>query len=260
MISVFLMHVGSAAKKSKTEAMFCPRPGQAYEDANTSDVAADDVGGTVSFTKLFKYLGSQIDSSLRDDSDVHSRVKSAAGAFGALRGSVFGSKRIKLETKKTVYLTLVVNILLYGSECWCLTEALLHRLRVFHHGCVRVMLGVRRSAVWRCRIKTSKLLEEMRMETIDHYISLRKPRWAGHIARMPMDRYPRLFLTSWVRRPRPHGRPQYTFGHSLNKTLRRAGISTDFKKWRALAQDRTPWRDLIYSTAKYSPEIQHEGS
>ena len=108
--------------------MFCPRPGQAYEDANTSDVAADDVGGAVSFTKLFKYLGSQIDSSLRDDSDVHSRVKSAAGAFGVLRGSVFGSKRIKLETKKTVYLTLVVNILLYGSECWCLTEALLHRL------------------------------------------------------------------------------------------------------------------------------------
>ena len=255
-----LMHVGSVVKKSKTEAMFCPRPGQAYEDANTSDVAADDVGGIVSFTKLFKYLGSQIDSSLRDDSDVLGRVKSAAGAFGALRESVFGSKRIKLETKKTVYLTLVVNILLYGSECWCLTEALLHRLRVFHHGCVRAMLGVKRSAVWRCRIKTSKLLEEMRMETIDHYISLRKLRWAGHIARMPKDRLPRKFLTSWIRRPRPHGRPQYTFGHSLNKTLKQAGIPGGFGEWTALAQDRRCWRDRIYSTAKFPPEIQHEGN
>ena len=99
------------------------------------------------------------------------------------------------------------------------------------------------------------------METIDHYISLRKLRWAGHIARMPtMERFPRKFLTSWVHHARPHGRPQYTFGHSLNKTLKRAGIAADFKKWRALAQDRTPWRDLIYSTAKYPPEIQHEGN
>ena len=71
-----------------------------------------------------------------------------------------------------------------------------------------------------------------------HYISLRKLRWAGHIARMAQDRAPRKFLTSWIRRPRPHGRPQFTFGHSLNKTLKRAGISTDFKEWTELAQDR----------------------
>ena len=115
------------------------------------------------------------------------------------------------------------------------------------------MLGVRRSAVWRCRIKTSKLLEEMKMETVDHYISLRKLRWAGHIARMAQDRAPRKFLTSWIRRPRPHGRPQFTFGHSLNKTLKRAGISTDFKEWTELAQDRAGWQKLIYQTAKSPP-------
>ena len=80
--------------------MFCPRPGQAYDDADTSDVTADDVGGVVSFTASFKYLGSLIDNCLRDNADVHGRVKSAAAAFGALRESVFGSKRIKLATKK----------------------------------------------------------------------------------------------------------------------------------------------------------------
>ena len=65
------------------------------------------------------------------------------------------------------------------------------------------------------------------METIDHYISLRKLRWAGHIARMPMERFPRKFLTSWVHHARPHGRPQYTFGHSLNKTFMAAGRHID---------------------------------
>ena len=85
-----LMHVGSAAKKSKTEAMFCPRPGRGYGEAETSDVKADEVGDTA-FTTLFRYLGSQIDSCLRDDADVHSRVKFAAAAFGALRKRFFGS-------------------------------------------------------------------------------------------------------------------------------------------------------------------------
>eukprot|EP00622_Pseudochattonella_farcimen_P006287 FR742073.1.p1 GENE.FR742073.1~~FR742073.1.p1 ORF type:complete len:131 (-),score=0.13 FR742073.1:118-510(-) len=115
------------------------------------------------------------------------------------------------------------------------------------------MLGVRRSAVWRCSIRTSKLLEEMKLETIDHYISLRKLRWAGHIARMAQDRAPRKFLTSWVRRPRPHRRPQFTFWHSLHKTLTRAGIPTDFKKWTELAQDRAGWQKLTYQTAQFPP-------
>ena len=98
------------------------------------------------------------------------------------------------------------------------------------------------------------------METVDHYISLRELRWAGHIARMAQDRAPRKFLTSWIRRPRPHGRPQFTFGHSLNKTLKRAGISADFKEWTELAQDRAGWQKLIYQTAKFPPEIRRGGS
>ena len=95
----------------------------------------------------------------------------------------------------------------------------------------------------------------MRLETIDHYISLRKLRWAGHVARMNMERLPRKFLTSWVRQARPHGRPQFTYGNSLNKTLRRAGISTDFGVWTKLAQDRNDWRGRIYSTAEFPPTV-----
>ena len=95
----------------------------------------------------------------------------------------------------------------------------------------------------------------MKMETVDHYISLRKLRWAGHIARMAQDWAPRKCLTSWIRRPRPHGRPQFTYGHSLNNTLKpkRAGISTDFKEWAELAQDRAGWQKLICQTANEVP-------
>ena len=91
-------------------------------------------------------------------------------------------------------------------------------------------------------------------------ISLRKLRRAGHLARMPMTRLPRQFLTSWVNHPRPHGRPQYTYGHSLTKSLKHAGIASVFKEWSQLAQDRSNWRKLFYSKAEFPPTRQNWSS
>ena len=72
-----------------------------------------------------------------------------------------------------------------------------------------------------------------------------------------MTRLPRQFLTSWVNHPRPHGRPQYTYGHSLTKSLKRTGIPPVFKEWSQLAQDRSNWRKLFYSKAEFPPTRQN---
>ena len=96
-----------------------------------------------------------------------------------------------------------------------------------------------------------------KLEKMEYYISLRKLRWAGHLGRMPMTRLPRQFLTSWVNHPRPHGRPQYTYGHSLSKSLKRAGIPSVFKEWSQLAQDRANWRKLFYAKAEFPPSRQN---
>ena len=205
----------------------------------------------MTFTERFKYLGSSVDESLSDDAEVSKRIKAASGAFGAMRKQVFESKHISRQTKKVVYVTLIINILLYGSECWCLTETLLHQLRSFHHHCIRVMCGVTRWHVWRHHIRNAELRKRLRLETLDFYVELRQLRWAGHVARMGYERIPRRFLTSWVFNPRPHGRPQFTYGHSLNKTLKRAELPTDFKKWSQLAQNREAWRERIYGRAEY---------
>jgi len=172
-------------------------------------------------------------------------------AFGALRKPIFESRHISLQTKKVVYVTLIVNLLLYGADCWCLTEDLFDQLRSFHHRCIRTMCGVTRWHVRFHRIRNSELRRRMRLETMDFYVTLRVLRWAGHVARMGPERIPRKFLTSWVRNPRPHGRPQFTFGHSVNKALKCAGISTDFKEWSELAQDRGAWRARLYGLAMY---------
>ena len=247
-----LMHVGTADKASKTECMYYPpHRNDVITADDTAAVAADEEGSFVTFTDSFKYLGSRIDCDLRDKHDVCSRIKSATGAFGALRKPIFENKHISFQTKKVVYVTLIINIALYGAECWCLTEDLLARLRAFHHRCIRVMCGVTRWHVWRHHIRNAELRSRLRLETIDVYIWYRQLRWAGHVARMGHERFPRKFLTSWVRHPRPHGRPQFTYGHSLNKTLSRAGFPTEFKEWTKLAQDRASWRARVYALAEY---------
>ena len=101
--------------------------------------------------------------------------------------------------------------------------------------------------MWRHHIRNAELRSRLRLEAIDVYIWYRQLRWADHVARMGHERFPRKFLTSWVRHPRPHGRPQFTYGHSLNKTLSRAGFPTEFKEWTKLAQDRASWRARVYA-------------
>ena len=54
------------------------------------------------------------------------------------------------------------------------------------------------------------------------HIAVRALRWAGHVARMSEARLPKLFLSAWVYNARPNGRPQYTFGHALNRHVVRA--------------------------------------
>ena len=89
----------------------------------------------------FKYLGSQLCRTSTDTLDVSSRIESAAKAFGALRKCLFASNNISAAAKRAVYVSVILAILLYGCECWSLTEKLVSRLRVFHNQCVRAELG-----------------------------------------------------------------------------------------------------------------------
>jgi hypothetical protein len=63
---------------------------------------------------------------------------------------------------------------------------------------------------------------------LDSYYRNRFLRWAGHVARMPMNRAPRQLLTGWVAHPRPIGCPEINFGRTLKKALKRNDLPTDF--------------------------------
>ena len=97
----------------------------------------------------------------------------------------------------------------------------------------------------RCRIRTTALLERLGLWPINEYYNNLILRWAGHVARMDMNRIPRMLITGWVANPRPQGCPYMTWGRTLKKALKSFKISTDFLEWSKLAQDRVTWKGII---------------
>ena len=75
--------------------------------------------------KEFRFLGSLLTRNCRHAADGTVRIEAAGGAFGALPACLFASRNVAFATKKVVYTGLILSILLYDSECWCLTKKLL---------------------------------------------------------------------------------------------------------------------------------------
>ena len=242
------IHLGTADKDSKSEVLFVSKPECMYDDPETYD------GQQLSNIQLannthipivdwFCYLGSILARDCRDSLDVANRIKVAGNAFGALRACLFRQRKISLRAKSVVYVGLVLSILLYGSETWCLTERLLHQLRLFHARCARSMC---RLNLWHTRkhhISTVHLLQRIGLKSIDYYVTKRQLKWVGHVSRMNYNRLPRKMLSCWVSNKRPRGSPQFTFGRGIQKALKKANII--FADWHILASNRLTWKNIL---------------
>jgi hypothetical protein len=245
------MHIGRGATASKTEAMYCPTRRNKYEEGDTSNFVVAD--GFIHFCEDFKYLGAIISSTLTSDADVDKRIASASAAFGALRPCIFAKKGVSRRVKGMIYSSLVLSVLLYGSECWCLTKQLFHRLRAFHRKCARTMCQITMHHTIKHHIKTTDLLQQLGIQSMEHYYNSRLLRWAGHVARMDFSRTPRKLLTGFLQHNRSTGRPNKTWGHTLTDSLKLYEI--DPKTWIATAQDRSHWRLLTSKLITKHPDL-----
>jgi len=87
------------------------------------------------------------------------------------------------------------------------------------------------------------VLKVLKLRSIETHVRRRQLQWAGHVARMPLSRLPRMFLTSWCGHPRPQWRPDFTYGESLMAALEYAGIEQN--GWMEAAQDRGQWKQMV---------------
>ena len=244
------IHLGRGTAKSKTEAMFFPKP---RCDDGTTPPNFPCADGFISYTRLFKYLGSHIVPGLDSAEEIKIRIQKASQAFGCLSKSTFRNKDVSKFLKGRIYVALILSILLHGCETWFLREEEYHLLRRFHKSCVRAMCRVSMSQVRRHRIRTSKLLAELALQPLEYYLQSRFLRWAGHVTRMDMDRLPRMLLTSWCPSSRVIGRPRMSFSHTLKKFLIQLNDKLDdpnAKAWdptltgKAALQEQWRWTEL----------------
>jgi hypothetical protein len=118
----------------------------------------------------FKYLGSYLTINGRDEYDVDSRIASVVSTFSALRKCIFSSYIISTLAKRSVYISVILSILLYGSESWTLTEKLLAKLMVFLNQCTRNMCRVTLKHTWDHSISSADLQKRIGLHPIDYYI------------------------------------------------------------------------------------------
>lgn len=80
----------------------------------TEDVTMND-RTFVTFTTLFKYLGTHLQFTLSEDHDIEIRMTNASKAFGAMR-KFFEREEVNLYTKYLIFLAIHINILLWGGR------------------------------------------------------------------------------------------------------------------------------------------------
>ena len=190
------------------------------------------------------YVGVLIHRSLSDEHEIDRRILMANKHVGFLRKKVLGNRTTHISTKKLVYEGMVLAILMYGAETWILSKRMEMKLTYFHRRIVRLMANVNRFTVRKHRITAYSLEKRLQLRSARDYIDSRILGYAGHIARMPPTRWPRLFLHLSCTNPGPVDAPPATYLRQLSSILARKNIAVP-NGWIQLAQSRERWRRVI---------------
>jgi hypothetical protein len=120
-----------------------------------------------------------------------------------------------------------------------------HRLRVFENRVLRRIFGPKRDGVtgeWR-KLHNEELHNLYSSPDIIRQVQSRRMRWAGHVARMGLERKVYKLL---VRKPEgksPLGTPRRIWENGVRMNIREIGLAGEY--WIRLAQDRDRWRTVV---------------
>jgi hypothetical protein len=162
-----------------------------------------------------------------------SRLNSENACYHSVQ-SLLSSRLLSRNVKVKIYKTIILPVVLYGCETWCLTLREEHRLTVFENRVLRRIFGPKRDEVtgeWR------KLYhEELHNLYSSPDIKSRRMRWAGHVARMGEERKLYRILVGKPEGKRPLGRPRRRWEDGIRTDLTEIGLGG--VDWIRLAQDR----------------------
>ncbi|KAA3675654.1 uncharacterized protein DEA37_0006311 [Paragonimus westermani] len=180
-------------------------------------------GDTVNSCGDFCYLGSNLSTDLSVDRELRARVARASAAFGRVVRRVWKNHSLKVDTKLCVYRSMVLSILLYGSETWTLYQRNVSYLSRFHVQCLRRILGIR----WSDMIPNTEVLRRAGTDGMEAMLMMNQLRLARS-------------LKSGKRNP---GGQKRRYQDVVQVSLSRCNI--DFRCWKDLALNRTARRNTV---------------
>ena len=136
---------------------------------------------------------------------------------------------MSLATKLSVDRAIVLTTLLYASETWTVYQRHTRKLNCFHLNCLRRLLEVK----WQDKVQTG-------MSSI--FTMLRKSQlcWAGHVARMSVERLPKCLLYGELQTVmRCLGGQKKCFKNTLKASMMDFGVNHN--SWETLVQVRSAW-------------------
>ena len=117
-----------------------------------------------------KYLGTTVTKDNLIEEEIKERIAAGNRASFANQKTLH-SKLMSKKTKMQLYKALVRPVVVYGSECWVLTENIKQKLLVFERKVLRRIFGPTQKANGEWRLKTNEELEEaINNENIVRYI------------------------------------------------------------------------------------------
>ena len=189
-------------------------------------------------TDRFTYLGSIIRPEGGTKEDIQSRLGKARSVFRGMN-NIWRSTQYSIKTKLKLYQSCVISTLLYGSECWRMTETDLAKLRSFHTICLRTILRI----FWPEKISNEDLLRRCQQQDMGTIIARRRWQWIGHTLRKEQQSITRTALHWTPDGKRKRGRPRTTWRRTVEAEM--GAIQHSWGSLTRLAQDRQKWRDFV---------------
>ena len=129
----------------------------------------------VAQVKDFCYLGSMISSPL---DDLRRRRGMAWSVFWKLE-TVWRSQSLNLETKLSLFDSLVLSVMLYGAETWPISTQMNQLINSFATSACRIMTGVKRLD----KVRNTMVLRSVSRNDLIHTVHDRQLRFLGHMLR-----------------------------------------------------------------------------
>ena len=230
--------VGLKVNASKTKYMLASR-----KDSSHQNLGQHVTAGQHNFevVKDFIYLGSSVNSSNNTSEEIIRRIVLGSRCLYGLN-KLLRSKHLSRSTKIQMYNTLILPIVMYGSESWELTKADIDRLLIFERRVLRIIYGpVKIDQEWRSRYN-DELYSLYTNETIVQKIKAQRLGWLGHVYRMDNDAPARKCLFSDPVGNRGRGKPKKRWLDAVEDDLTKLRSKTT---WRRKATDRDEWKNLL---------------